>query len=131
MPDRPLPSAVIFAKDVNGLAAFYRAVLEMTEVQADADHVVLGTAGFQLVIHGIPAAIAASFQISTPPEVREEMPIKLCLPVSSLADTRRQARALGGGMGAPEREWTARNFRACDGFDPEGNVFQAREPAAG
>ena len=130
MSKRLLPSAVIFAKDVNGLAGFYRNVLEMTEVQADADHVVLEAEGFQLVIHGIPAAIAASFEISTPPEIRGETPIKLCLPVSCLAAARQQARALGGGMGSPDREWTARNFRACDGFDPEGNVFQARESAA-
>ena len=53
------------------------------------------------------------------------------LAVTSLAVARQQARALGGGMGPPARGWTARNFRACAGFDPEGHVFQAREWAAG
>jgi len=131
MTTKLLPSAVIFAKDVPRLATFYVSLLEMTEVHADAGHVVLGTEAFQLVIHAIPATIAAGIKISVPPEVREETPIKLCLPVTSLAAARQQARALGGGMGPPAREWAARNFRACDGFDPEGNVFQAREWAAG
>jgi hypothetical protein len=31
---------------------------------------------------------------------------------------------------ATEKEWSARGFRACDGYDPEGNVFQVREKAA-
>ena len=130
MTTKLLPSAVIFAKDVPRLAAFYRSVLELAEVHADAGHVVLGSELVQLVIHAIPAAIAAGIKIGAPPEVREETPIKLCLPVTSLAAARRQARALGGGMGPPAHEWAARNFRACDGFDPEGNVFQAREWAA-
>ena len=131
MPNQLLPSAVVFAKDVPGLAAFYRALLDLSDKAADADHVVLEGEGFQLVIHGIPAAVALAIEITTPPEVREETPIKLCWQVLSLADARQQARALGGGLGAPDREWAWRHFRACDGFDPEGNVFQLREWAAG
>jgi len=32
-------------------------------------------------------------------------------------------------VAAVEREWTYRGRRVCDGHDPEGNVFQAAEPA--
>ncbi len=27
-----------------------------------------------------------------------------------------------------EQEWSFNNHRVCDGVDPEGNVFQCREP---
>ncbi len=46
-----------------------------------------------------------------------------------IEDARKQAAALGGQVGPKAREWQARGFRACDGFDPEGNVFQVRETA--
>jgi len=130
MNTRPKPSAVIFAKNVEALAQFYREVAEMSEVHKDKDHIVLDEAGFQIVIHGIPKKIAEIIEITTPPEIREETPIKICLPVSSIENARTRASVLGGRIGAKNKEWSARGFRACDGHDPEGNVFQVRESAA-
>jgi predicted enzyme related to lactoylglutathione lyase len=130
MTTRPKPSAVIFAKEVVALARFYREVAEMSEVHKDKDHIVLDEAGFQIVIHGIPKRSTETIEITTPPEVREETPIKICLPVSSSEGSRTKAAELGGRIGAKNKEWSARGFRACDGHDPEGNVFQVRESAA-
>jgi predicted enzyme related to lactoylglutathione lyase len=127
---RPKPSAVIFAKDVDALARFYQETAEMTEVLRDQDHVVLNEEGFQIVIHGIPKRIAAAIEITIPPEVREETPIKICLPVTIIEHARKTAAALGGKIGPKTKEWSARGFTACDGYDPEGNVFQVRESAA-
>lgn len=127
---RPKPSAVIFAKDIEALARFYRETAEMTEVHRDKGHIVLNEEGFQIVIHGIPKQIAAEIEITTPPELREETPIKICLPVSSIEHARTKAAELGGRVGPKKKEWVARGFRACDGYDPEGNVFQVRESAA-
>jgi hypothetical protein len=129
MTTRPKPSAVVFAKNVAKLARFYGAVAEMVEVHNDKDHVVLDEEAFQLVIHGIPKRIAATIEISEPPEVREDTPIKVCLPVSSIEHARLNAAELGGRVGPKGKEWRARGFRACDGWDPEGNVFQVRECA--
>ena len=131
MSNRPKPSAVIFAKDVRALARFYREVAAMAEVHGDDDHIVLDEPGFQMVIHGIPRRIAEAINITTPPEIRDETPIKICLPVSSIEHARATATALGGRIGPKAKEWSARGFRACDGHDPEGNVFQVRESAAG
>jgi predicted enzyme related to lactoylglutathione lyase len=130
MSTRPKPSAVVFAKNVAALADFYRQVVGMTEVARDASHVVLDEAGFQLVIHNIPKAIAARIEITVPPRVREDVALKVCLPVASIEQARLKAAELGGKVGAKGKEWTARGFRACDGHDPEGNVFQVRESAA-
>jgi extradiol dioxygenase family protein len=98
MPKRPLPSAVVFAKDVPRLASFYAQVIGMAEVASDAHHVVLGADGFQLVVHGITAAIARQIDITSPPELREDTALKICLPVESIAAARAQATALGGGV---------------------------------
>jgi len=129
MNSRPKPSAVIFAKDMEPLARFYMEVAEMAEVVRDKGHVVLDAEGFQIVVHGIPKKIAATIQIGTPPKIREATPIKICLPVTSIASARNRASALGGRIGPRSKEWVARGFRACDGHDPEGNVFQVREGA--
>lgn len=64
------------------------------------------------------------------PVVREGMPVKICLPVPSLVQSRMKAAASGGALDAKEDEWQAGGFRACDGYDPEGNVVQFRESAA-
>lgn len=81
---------------------------------------------FQLVVHAIPKVIADSFEIIASPELREGAAIKLCLPVSSIADARSKAQKLGGKILAEANEWQARGFKACDGCDPEGNVIQVR-----
>ncbi|MEP6591577.1 MAG: VOC family protein [Gemmatimonadota bacterium] len=119
----------MFVKDVQRLARFYKEVIEMAEVHGDKDHVVLDAGGFQLVLHGIPTTIAAALTITDPPLVRADMPIKICLPVESIARARARAAELGGNVGPQGTEWQARGCTACDGFDPEGNVFQVRERA--
>lgn len=129
MKTRPKPSIVVFAKSVPKLTHFYQEVAEMAVVHEDKDHVVLDQEGFQVVIHGIPKKISAQIQITEPPQVREETPIKLCLPVTSIGHARTKAAELGGKVSPEGKEWEARGFRACDGYDPEGNVFQVRENA--
>jgi predicted enzyme related to lactoylglutathione lyase len=119
MTSKPKPSAVVFAKDVARVTKFYEELLSMAIVHADEAHIVLDAETFQLVVHAIPKAIAESFEVTIPPQVREEMPVKLCLPVSSIAAARSRAQALGGMVKPEANEWQARSFRACDGYDPE------------
>jgi predicted enzyme related to lactoylglutathione lyase len=123
--------AVIFAKDISRVAQFYEAILCMTVIHAERDRImVLEATGCQLVIHAIPQDIAASIEITTPPERRTEMPVKLFFGVPSIAEARAMAKTLGGAIMPIEREWESRHFRACDGYDPEGNVIQVRETIA-
>jgi predicted enzyme related to lactoylglutathione lyase len=127
MSNRPKPSAVIFAKNVAQVVKFYQEVLSMSIVHSDPDHIVLNSEDFQLVIHAIPKQIADTIAIADPPQIREDTPIKLCLPVSSIAEARAKAAALGGKVRSQDKEWNGPNFKACDGHDPEGNVVQFRE----
>jgi predicted enzyme related to lactoylglutathione lyase len=127
MPSTPKPGAVVFAKSLERVAKFYQQVLSLPVTRAEPQHVVLESDGFQLVVHAIPEHIASSITISVPPEAREETPIKLLFPVASIAGARSLAASLGGQVGPSQREWESHGVRACDGCDPEGNVFQLRQ----
>ena len=129
MPGSLAAGAVVYAKNAPALAAFYAAVAGLSQVHAEPDHVVLEASGFQLVVLAVPAHIAASIHISSPPRRRENTPIKLVFAVGSLAASRATAQRLGGELNAAEREWEFQGARVCDGFDPEGNVFQVRQYA--
>ncbi|NBB13003.1 VOC family protein [Pseudomonas sp. SLFW] len=129
MTDLPKHGAVLFAKDLPRVAAFYRELLDMTQTVTEKRLIVLESPTYQLVIHGIPKAVSDRVIISSPPQRRVDLPIKLVFPVKNLADARAAAVALGGQVDAPAGQFTARGFTACDGFDPEGNVVQFREPA--
>lgn len=120
--------AVVFTKDVRRMATFYASVAGLRTVAQEADHARLEVGGAELVLHAIPAPIAASIHIAEPPERREETPIKLSFTVADLAEARRRAAAAGGVLDPPDREWEHREHRICDGHDPEGNVYQLRMP---
>jgi predicted enzyme related to lactoylglutathione lyase len=119
--------AIVYAKDIHQLARFYAAVADMEVMHEVDDHVVLESETCELVIVALPAAIASRIVIATPPEKRESTAFKLVFPVPSLAAARAAAKLNGGEIYAPGKEWSFQGLRACDGFDPEGNVIQLRE----
>ena len=122
--------AVVFAKDIVRVAKFYEELFSIPAVHSERDHIVLESSQCQLVVHAIPKKIADSIEIAAPPARRTETPIKLFFFVASLAEARAKAMALGGELNPEKSEWEARDFRACDGHDPEGNVVQVREVAS-
>ena len=119
--------AIVYAKDIHGLARFYAAVADLEVMHEVADHIVLESETVELVIVAIPAATAARIVITTPPQRRENTAFKLVFAVPSLADARTAARDNGGELNPPETEWKFQGLRVCDGCDPEGNVIQLRE----
>lgn len=122
--DRSGVGAVLFTTDPTRLARFYERVVGLRPVRVDADHVVLETAGFRLIVHRIPERHARGITISEPAVVRERGAVKLCLPVDDLASARRTAAEQGGEVYPPGREWRYGDATVCDGYDPDGNVFQ-------
>jgi predicted enzyme related to lactoylglutathione lyase len=122
----PSVAAVIFVSNVQRIRDFYRTVIRMDLAEDQPNYAILTIPGFELVIHGIPGESDSSFASNEIPEVREECNLKLCLPVASIREARARALALGGSIQAEEFEWSARGVKACDGYDPEGNVFQVR-----
>jgi len=121
--------AVLYAKNLAPVQAFYQAVAGLTIEHAESDHVILGSPSFQLVILKIPEHIASSIEIESPPERRTETPMKLAFAIQSITEARAAAALHGGELNPPEREWEFQGCRVCDGQDPEGNVVQFRQNA--
>lgn len=120
--------AAVYALDPGKLADFYCAVAEMVRVEEAPGFVALQGAALDVILVTIREEIAASIVRETPPQRREETPIKLVLLVHDLAAARDRAAALGGVVDPCDREWSWRGLTRCDGHDPEGNVFQLAVP---
>jgi catechol 2,3-dioxygenase-like lactoylglutathione lyase family enzyme len=115
-----LRQAMIFAKDLARMTAFYRDGLGLREIPESRQDgwVEFDAGGTLLALHEIPAHIAANIEIETPPEARSETPIKLVFESEEVEAARAHLISHGAVMFEP-RAWGG-----CDGLDPEGNVFQ-------
>lgn len=118
--------AVLYAKDLGAVAAFYRHLLGVVPMAEHPTHVLLPIGSGRLWVHAIPEEYAADIAITRPPQRREENPIKLSLPVASLADARQVAVAHGGGVAEADQAWEYDGTWHLDAWDPEGNVVQLR-----
>jgi predicted enzyme related to lactoylglutathione lyase len=127
MLDLPKPGAVLFAKDLPRLAKFYEGVAGLSVAHSEPEVIVLESSHQQLVLHCIPPRVAQTIEISSPPKLRTDTAVKLVFAVASICEARANAAAFGGGVNPKKKEFEARGFRACDGYDPEGNVIQFRE----
>ena len=119
-------AAVIYAKDLDRLVAFYAAFGLSVDETRRGDYAVLTGPQGELSIIQIPAHIASEIEISSPPKVRSATPIKLVFVVSSIDETLKAARLLGGTEDGSKR-WQFRGHSIQDAIDPEGNRYQVRE----
>jgi predicted enzyme related to lactoylglutathione lyase len=124
-----LTGAVLYAKDLRRLVEFYSVVAGLDIQSVREGFAILGRKPSQLVIVRIPKRIADLVDISTPPERREDTPVKLVFSVGDIAGVRKMAAERGGAIDAVEHEWEFEGARVCDGHDPEGNIFQFRQTA--
>jgi catechol 2,3-dioxygenase-like lactoylglutathione lyase family enzyme len=121
--------AVLFATNLDRVATFYSVVLGLNEANRAADHIVLESSGFELVVHRIPAGKSAGADITAPPARRATAAFKPVFVVPSISRLRGVAETHGGVMEPVAREWSFNGVTVCDGVDPEGNVIQFREQA--
>ncbi len=111
-----LASALLYVKDLARLTAFYRELLGAAPVNEAAGWVEFRAGLATLMLHEIPSAVADQIVITTPPEPREETPLKLIFAVPDLAAERTRLAAAGIDL-------VERPGGSCDGMDPEGNIF--------
>ncbi len=119
---------LIYAKTLGPLSRFYVELLDLRVLALDDEHVVAENADIQLVLHAMPAHLAADVSIASPPEPRQEQAIKPFFTVTSLAGAERRARDLGGFVFGPT--WDGPGFTLRHACDPEGNIIQLRQLAA-
>jgi predicted enzyme related to lactoylglutathione lyase len=125
-----LPAAiagvVLYAADFTRLSTFYSRLLGFTVLQTDTEHVLLRSAAFELVILTTAQSGAIGAEATRPPSPRTHTAIKPVFYVADLAAARVLAGELRGGVNAAGHEWRFQDCTVCDGFDPEGNIFQLR-----
>lgn len=122
-----LRSAILYVKDLERMKRFYGEMLgansgdqNWTDTWATFE---TGSARFSL--HAVPAEIAKSIEIESPPTPREEDPVKLIFEVKDVESERARLESLG--IQILRRSWQ-KPGEACDAVDPEGNVFQICSP---
>ena len=116
-----LGSAMVYVKDLPRMRAFYSEMLGLkpsndtwTDSWTEFD-----AGGIRFALHAIPSEIASEIEITSPPRVRGQNPVKLIFEVDDVEAERARLELLGTKM--VERPWGA-----WDGVDPEGNVFGIR-----
>ena len=117
-----LRGAILFAKDVPKLAAFYRDAFGLTPEPSEHppdEWMPLKIGDSQLALHRIPPPWRDGIEIGDPPEPRHSTPIKLVFQTEDVAKLRGELVARGVRMFD-----LAANGERCDGVDPEGNIFQ-------
>jgi predicted transcriptional regulator YdeE/catechol 2,3-dioxygenase-like lactoylglutathione lyase family enzyme len=110
-----LARAMIYVKDINRMIDFYQNTLGLPIIESSR---ISAYVEFEsgLALHGIPPSIAATIQITTPPQPREKSAVKLTFETSDLAATQARLRSLN--VPSIERPWGATEW-----LDPEGNIF--------
>jgi predicted enzyme related to lactoylglutathione lyase len=119
-----LARVILFVKDLPSMIRFHGEVLGLAGVPESRSETwaefKVGSA--TLGLHAIPAHLAEGIVIEDPPERRESTPLKLAFQVPDVAAERERLVSLGVAMDQ------LRPWGACDGLDPEGNVFQIVQP---
>ena len=123
-------SVVVYAKDIDRVASFYKATLALLELEEGPTFTVLGDVDLEVNIVQIPAEVAMTITISDPPMLRQDTPIKPSFLVESLENVTTQAVATGGRVKPLSEAWAWRGQLHLDGNDPEGNVVQFRASGA-
>lgn len=116
---------VLYACDLERLAAFYEAALGMQRRFADAEHVLLANADTQLVLHVIPPPFRALAVAGSPAAPRTTTAIKPFLSVARFDTVADAMRRNGGELYADV--WKGPGFTMRNGCDCEGNLIQLRE----
>ena len=118
-----LSSAILYVKDLERMKLFYSQMLGASPTNqgwTDA-WATFETGGARFSLHAIPADIAKSIVIESPPSPREQHAVKLVFEVRDVESERARLESLG--VQLLRRPWQ-KPGEACDAVDPEGNVFQ-------
>jgi predicted enzyme related to lactoylglutathione lyase len=118
-----LRSAILYVKDLERMKHFYCEMLDADPSNRDWPDAWASfeTGGAHFSLHAIPAEVAKGIEIESPPAIREQQALKLIFEVEDVELERARLESLGAQM--LRRPWQ-KPGEACDGVDPEGNVFQ-------
>ncbi len=113
---------VLWADKFDETAEFYRLLLDAEFKHASDGFVSIVGANNEVLLHAVPAQWVSD--ISVPPALRDESPLKPCFEVESITRARAAVSGTNGLILGADREQTHGEVIYCDGNDPEGNVIQ-------
>ena len=116
---------VIYARDIERVAEFYRNTLSLALVERDDAFVVVGNPHYEIAVVRM-AGDRAPAPAPGPLHVRTGIPIKCSFLVESLEHARSAAESCGGAFKPLASAWRWRDQLHLDGHDLEGNVVQVR-----
>ncbi len=120
---------VIYARNIERVADFYRNTLSLALVEQGDAFVVVGNRHYEIAVVRM-AGDGANASEPVPFHVRTRTPLKGSFLVESLEHARSAAEAAGGAFKPLASAWHWRDQLHLDGHDPEGNVVQLRASAA-
>ncbi len=123
-----MTTIVLWADKFEESADFYRLLLNGEVHDASENFASIVGSGSRIQLHRVPAEWAS--EISNPPALREENPLKPVFEVASIADARAAVAGTAGCVFEPAKEQTYGSTIYCDGCDPDGNVIQVATTAA-
>ena len=126
-----LQGLVVYAKDKNGVSAFYQQALNLAVIESEDLYDLLRGRVYEVVVHSIPKQYAAQINIARPPVPRDDSAFKPTFVVADLEVVRKAAKSTGANLKPIEMAWSFRGYTMLDGWDPEGNIVQFKQPLQG
>jgi catechol 2,3-dioxygenase-like lactoylglutathione lyase family enzyme len=124
---RGVSRVILFAKDMEKVAAFYRDILGLEPRPSEHppdEWLPLATGGeCVLALHGIGAEYRNGIEIADPPDARHGSPAKIVLRVDDATKARDELAAKGVRF-ANEASLASDPLVRFDVLDPEGNLVQ-------
>jgi predicted enzyme related to lactoylglutathione lyase len=118
---------VIYVSNLKKMSSFYREVFGLRQREADEEYVAMMHEEFDLVLLRTATSKRAGREVDEVSSPRQDTAVK---PVFFIAEPIQRIRdkvvTLGGGFKPSNKEWEFDGARVCDGWDPEGNIFQVR-----
>ena len=120
-----MTSIVLWVEDLAIAKNFYQKLLSAEILDDSATFVRVASKQNEVLLHLVPEQYREG--ISVPPRLREDAVIKPIFVLPSVSDARSAVALLSGQVNSADTEQVYAQSRYCDGFDPEGNVFQVSE----
>lgn len=120
-----MTSIVLWVEDLQQAESFYTSLLSAESFDSSAEFIRISGAGNEVLLHLLPEQYRSG--ISVPPQVREESVMKPIFKVASIETSRAAVDSTNGLVKSQETVQAYGEVSYCDGFDPEGNVFQLAE----
>jgi predicted enzyme related to lactoylglutathione lyase len=114
---------MLFVKDFARMKSFYSGMLQAEPVNTEWTdrYACFELGGAEFALHAIPEEYARGVELTSPPKVREQNPVKVIFEVQDVPAERARLDSMGATM--LTRAWEDPK-ESCEGADPEGNIFQ-------